>query len=113
MTRLILLLIAVALVVPGAAVATPAPDRDTGTRAALNANGVDVAAQDAKWRDVEKYYASYDEPAPAEPAPASVATDGDGLSLPAGIGIGFGLVVLAGGIGVYAGRSMRPRGLGA
>ena len=79
MTRLTLLfLMAAALVVPGAAYAMPAaepaaaeqtlvaPDRDAGTRAALN-NGVDVAAADAKARAVEAYYASYGEPEPRSP----------------------------------------------
>ena len=65
MTRLTMLFIAVALVVPGAASAMPAPDRDAGTRAALNAHGVDQAAADAKARAIEEYYASYGTVQPA------------------------------------------------
>jgi hypothetical protein len=113
MTRLTMLFIAAALVLPGAAVATPAPDRDAGTRAAFT-NGVDLAAQDAKARAVEAYYSSYGKPEPlAAPATEPVSTGSDGLPLFAALGIGFGVVLLAGGIGVYAGRSMRPRGVGA
>ena len=74
MTRLTLLFVVAALVIPGAAFAMPvndpgatapppaenltAPDRDPGTRAALNQRGVDGAALDAKTRAVEAYYAS-------------------------------------------------------
>jgi hypothetical protein len=112
MTRLTMLFIAVALVLPGAALAMPA--HDVGVTHSQLANGVDRAAQDAKWRAVEQYYSSYGEPEPlAAPATEPVSTGSDGLPLPGAIGIGLGLVLLAGGIGVYAGRSMRPRGLGA
>jgi hypothetical protein len=85
MARLTTLFILVALMLPGAALAMPAPDRDDGTRAALNAQTVE--------------------------APAPVAGDG-GLSLGT-VGIGIGLVLVAAGFGVYAGRSMRPRHIGA
>jgi hypothetical protein len=115
MTRLTTLFIAVALILPGAALAS-APDRDAGTRAALNSHGVDTAAADAKTRAIEKYYASYGtvEPAePAAPAPEPVTADHSGPSWFGTLGIGVGLILIAGGLGVYAGRSLRPRHLGA
>jgi hypothetical protein len=109
MTRLTMLFIAVALVLPGAALAMPtndvsgaqpqatqdlrAPDRDPGTVAALGTprdeHGVDQAAQ--------------------EP----VATDGDGLSWTLAIGAGIALMLGALGLGVYAGRTIHPRHIGA
>jgi hypothetical protein len=97
MSRLILLFVVAALVIPGAASAMAAGS----------------AAQDAKWRAVEEYYSSYGEPKPiaAPTAPEPVADDG-GLSVGT-IGIGVGLMLLAGGLGVYAGRSLRPRHIGA
>jgi hypothetical protein len=129
MTRLTMLFVVAALVIPGAAFASPAqdpggtqpqtaqnltaPDRDARTRAVLN-NGVDAAAQDAKWRAIEAYYASYAKPKPivaVEPAP--VADDHTGPSWFGAFGIGAALMLLAGGLGVYAGRSLRPRHLGA
>ena len=134
MTRLTLLFLAVALVVPGAAFATPAddpgathpqpvaqdlaaPDRDAGTRAVLNAHGVDTAAADDKAIAMEKYYASYGTVEPVEFAASAasdpVATGHDGPSWFGTLGIGVGLMLIAGGLGVYAGRSVRPRHLGA
>ena len=116
MTRLTMLFIAVALIVPGAASAMPAPDRDAGTRAALNAHGVDQAAADAKARAIEEYYASYGTVQPAGIAVSKsepVATSDNGPSWFGALGIGLGLILLAGGIGVYAGRSLHPRHLGA
>ena len=101
MTRLTMLFIAAALVLPGAAFAMPtnevsgaqpqatqdlrAPDRDPGTVAALGArldkHGVDQAAASRKWSAVGSYYASFraTKPLPA-PVDEPVATDGDGLS---------------------------------
>ncbi len=133
MTRLTMLFIAVALVLPGAAFAMPdrepgtvatlgkqhadlrAPDRDSGTRAALDEHGVDQAAAARKAAAVAEYYASYRNvrsvPAPLQ-APA-VATDGDGLSWTLAIGAGIALMLAALGLGVYAGRTIHPRQVGA
>jgi hypothetical protein len=130
MTRLTLLFVVAALVIPGAAFAMPAqdltaPDREQPTAAPVNAPGTDVAAdfrarngdvaaRDAKWRAVEAYYASYGNPKPiAAPAPAAVADDRTGPSWFGALGIGVALMLLAGGLGVYAGRTLRPRHLGA
>jgi hypothetical protein len=132
MTRLILLFLVVALAVPGAASAMPdrdlratpaqptqqhltAPDRDAGTRAALDAHGVDQPAANRKARAIEKYYASYGTMKPVEIAAASTEPVSSGRSGPSWfgtLGIGFGLILIAGGLGVYAGRSLRPRHLG-
>ena len=108
MTRLTVLFIAVALVLPGAALAT-AQDRDPGTR-------VDQAAAQRKAEAVGRYYASFrDEQPLTVPADvrAPVATDGNGLSWSLAIGGGITLILLAGGLGVYAGRVVRPRHIGA
>ena len=133
MTRLTLLFLMVALVVPGAAFAMPprdlsgtpaqptlqnlsAPDRDAGTRTALAAHGVDQAAADRKAHAIEAYYASYGTVKPVEIAAAStqpVAAGHDGPSWFGALGIGVGLILLAGGLGVYAGRAIHPRHLGA
>jgi hypothetical protein len=134
MTRLTMLFIAVALVLPGAAFAMPdrepgtvaalgkqhadlrAPDRDSGTRAALDEHGVDQAAAARKAAAVANYYASYRNvrslPAPVQ-EPATVATDGDGLSWTLAIGGGIALMLSALGLGVYAGRTIHPRHIGA
>ena len=134
MTRLTMLFIAVALVLPGAAFAMPtnevsgaqpqatqdlrAPDRDPGTVAALGArldkHGVDQAAASRKWSAVGSYYASFGaaKPLPA-PADEPVATDGDGLSWTLAIGAGITLMLAALGLGVYAGRTIHPRHIGA
>jgi hypothetical protein len=138
MTRLTMLFIAVALVLPGAALARPnndvsgaqpqplptqdlrAPDRDPGTVAALGAkldkHGVDQAAANRKASAMGAYYASFGAtqplPAPVD-EPAAVATDGDGLSWTLAIGAGIALMLAALGLGVYAGRTIHPRHLGA
>jgi hypothetical protein len=113
MTRLTLLFVVAALVIPGAASAMSAPDRDPGTRAALN-QGVDAAAVDARTRAIEAYYSSYGEPQPiAASQPAPVADDHTGPSWFGAIGIGVALMLIAGGLGVYARRSVRPRHIGA
>ena len=117
MTRLTLLFLVAALVLPGAALAMPAPDRDQGTRSALAADGdFDAAAAHRKALAVERYYSSYREPvSPAvkASAPATVTADRDGLSWTIAIGAGFGLILLAGGLGLYGGRVVRPRHIGA
>jgi hypothetical protein len=137
MTRLTMLFIAVALVLPGAAFAMPtndvsgaqpqatqdlrAPDRDPGTVAALGArldkHGVDQAAANRKWSAMGSYYASFGatKPLPAGPVEQSapVATDGDGLSWTLAIGAGIALMLAALGLGVYAGRTIHPRHIGA
>jgi hypothetical protein len=131
MTRLTMLFIAVALVLPGAAFASPgqdlrAPDRADGAIlaapgttapvSALDDHGFDQAAAKRKAAAVGAYYASFRNaqslPAPAQ-APAPVATDGDGLSWTLAIGAGIGLMLVAGALGVYAGRTIRPRHIGA
>ena len=121
MTRLTVLFLLAALVVPGAASAMPAPDRSDGARTAINAPGTDVTEQ-ARVAAVERaeamgrYYASYGEPTPIQasaPAPEPVATGQDGPSWLGALGIGLGLMLLAGGVGVYAGRSVRLHRAGA
>jgi hypothetical protein len=120
MTRLTMLFIAAALVLPGAALAMPASDRDLGTRATLGAtldkHGVDQAAARRKAEAIGAYYASFGAtkplPAPAEQS-TPVATDGNGLSWSLAIGSGIALMLIAGGLGVYAGRAIHPRHLGA
>ena len=131
MTRLTMLSIAVALVLPGAAFAAPAqdlrpPDRDNrailaapGTTAPASALDEPVIHQSAAQRKAEAvdgYYAALRErkslPARAQ-APAAVATDGDGLSWTLAIGAGIALMLGALGLGVYAGRTIRPRHIGA
>jgi len=120
MTRLTMLFIAVALVLPGAALAMPAADRDAGTRAAfgvtLDKHGVDQAAARRKAEAVGAYYASFRAtkplPAPVD-EPAAVASGDDGVSWTLAIGSGFALMLIAGGLGVYAGRTIHPRHLGA
>jgi hypothetical protein len=131
-----MLFIAVALALPGAAFAMPtnevsgaqpqatqdlrAPDRDPGTVAAFGAtldkHGVDQAAANRKAAAVGAYYASFRNaqslPAPAQ-ASAPVATDGDGLSWTLAIGAGIALMLAALGLGVYAGRTIHPRHIGA
>ena len=126
MTRLTLLLLLAALVVPSAASALPAPDREHPTVIPINARGTDVAADfrarggeaaaDGKARAVEEYYSSYGEPTPivaSAPASQPVASGHDGPSWFGALGIGLGLMLLAGGLGVYAGRSLRPHQMGA
>ena len=77
------------------------PDRDNDDRNALA---------------TERYYQSYgSEPTqPVTAAPAAPAASGhDGPSWLGAAGIGAGLVLLAGGLGAYAARTVRPRGVGA
>jgi hypothetical protein len=133
MTRITLLFLVAALVLPGTALAMPtfhdhglavptdqnltAPDRDQGTRSALAAaNGVDRAAAHRKALAIERYYSSYGAPDSSvvkASAPAPVATDQDGLSWTLAIGAGIGLILVAGGVGLYGGRMVRPRHIGA
>ena len=138
MTRLTMLFIAVALVLPGAAFAMPtndvsgaqpraaqdlrAPDRDAGHRrppspsSTLDKHGVDQAAANRKASAMGAYYASFGAtkplPAPVEQT-APVATDGNGLSWTLAIGAGIALMLAALGLGVYAGRTIHPRHIGA
>jgi len=142
MTRLIMLFIAAALVLPGAALAMPTNEMSgaqpqatqdpqarhrsdgailaapgtTAPASALDKHGVDQAAQQRKWAAVGSYYASFRAtkplPAPVN-EPAAVATDGEGLSWTLAIGAGIALMLAAGGLGVYAGRTIHPRHLGA
>ena len=51
-------------------------------------------------------------PAPVEQT-APVATDGNGLSWTLAIGAGIALMLAALGLGVYAGRTIHPRHIGA
>ena len=94
MARLTLLLTLLALVLPATA----------------------LAGSDAGALATERYYESYGTAAaplvtatPAVPA----ATGPDGPSWLGAAGIGAGLVLLAGGLGAYAARTVRPRGAGA
>jgi hypothetical protein len=103
MSRLTSLFVLVALVLPGAAFG-----------ATLDENGIDQAAAHRKAVAVQEYYASHRNgtslPVPArEPA----ATDGGGVSPSLAIGAGIALILFAGGLGVYFGRTVRPRHLGA
>ena len=142
MTRLTMLFIAVAFVLPGAAFAMPnnytsgaqpraaqdlrAPDRGDGVilaapgttapASALDKHGVDQAAANRKASAMGAYYASFGAtkplPAPVEQT-APVATDGNGLSWTLAIGAGIALMLAALGLGVYAGRTIHPRHIGA
>jgi hypothetical protein len=92
---LLLTLLALALALPAAALAQPTDDAALAT---------------------ERYYSSYGtDPAPAvTAAPAvRVASGHDGPSWLGAAGIGAGLILLAGGLGAYAARTARPRGVGA
>ena len=141
MTRLTMLFIAVALVLPGAALAMPnnyasgaqpraaedlrAPDRDgrilaapgtTAPASALDKHGVDQVAANRKavsdgrvLRELRRDEARCRPP----PAAAPVATDGNGLSWTLAIGGGIALMLAALGLGVYAGRTIHPRHIGA
>jgi hypothetical protein len=101
MSRLASLFVLVALVLPGVASA-----------AVLDENGIDQAAAHRKAVAVQQYYASHRD-AITLPAPEPAATDSGGVSPSLAIGAGIALILLAGGLGVYAGRSVRPRHLGA
>jgi hypothetical protein len=101
MARITLLLTLVALALPSAALAASGPDRDAARESALA---------------TERYYQSYGtNPAPVVPAAPAVpvASGHDGPSWLGAAGIGAGLVLLAGGLGAYAARTVRPRGIGA
>jgi hypothetical protein len=95
MARLTLLLTLLALALPAAALARPTDEAALAT---------------------ERYYSSYGtDPAPlVTAAPAVPAASGhDGPSWLGTAGIGAGLVLLAGGLGAYTARTVRPRGVGA
>jgi len=113
MTRLTLLFLIAAFAVPSGAFALPAPDRDDGTRVVLSADGVDQAAANRKAIATEKYYSSYGEPAEITSVPVVQQSGHTGPSWFGTLGIGVGLILIAGGLGVYAGRTLRPRHLGA
>ena len=113
MTRLTLLFLIAAFAVPSGAFALPAPDRDDGTRVVLSADGVDQAAAYRKAIATEKYYSSYREPAEITSVPVVQQSGHTGPSWFGTLGIGVGLILIAGGLGVYAGRTLRPRHLGA
>ena len=127
MARLTLLLLLAALVVPSAASALSAPDREQPTVIPINARGTDVAAdfrarggeaaaRDARARAADRYYSPYGEPTPivaSAPASQPVASGHDGPSWFGALGIGVGVMLLAGGLGIYVGRSLRPHQMGA
>lgn len=95
MARITLLLTLLALTLPATALARPIDEAALAT---------------------ERYYQSYGtNPAPlVTAAPAvPVASGNDGPSWLGAAGIGAGLVLLAGGLGACAARTVRPRGLGA
>jgi hypothetical protein len=74
--------------------------------AALAASGPDPLA-------TERYYQSYGtDPAPVVTA-VPATTGSDGPSWLGAAAIGAGLVLLAGGLGAYGARTLRPRGVGA
>jgi hypothetical protein len=103
MTRLTLLFLVAALVLPGAVHAMAAPDQS-------------LTPQHRNALATERYYSSYgtpERPVVKASAPATVTPDRDGLSWTIAIGAGFGLVLLAGGLGLYGGRMVRPRHIGA
>jgi len=96
MTRLTVLFLAVALVLPGTALAAPAGDRASALA-------------------TERYYSSYGdaEPLSAAPAPAPAGSGDARPSWFGAIALGLGLALVAGGLGAYAGRVVRPRRVGA
>jgi len=92
MARLTLLLTLLALALPAAALARSPEEAALAT---------------------ERYYQSYGAPV-VTAAPAGPAASGhDGPSWLGAAGIGAGLALLAGGLGAYAARTVRPRGIGA
>ena len=97
MARLTLLLTLVVLALPGAALASSAGDRD------LQALGN------------EYYHRHADATAPTAAATAAppVSTGNSGPSWLGAAGLGAGLVLIGGGLGAYAARTVRPRGIGA
>lgn len=99
MARLTLLLTLVALAVPSAALAASGPDRDAARRSALA---------------TERYYQSYGtDPAPVITAAPAVSSGHGGPSWTGAGALGAALVLLAGGLGAYGARTLRPPGLGA
>jgi hypothetical protein len=98
MTRVTLLLTLVALALPSAALAASGAD-DAATRRALA---------------TERYYESYGtDPGPALTAVPAVSSGHSGPSWAGAAALGAALVLLAGGLGAYGARAVRPRGLGA
>ena len=95
MARLTLLLTLLALALPAAALARSPEEPALAT---------------------ERYYQSYgaDTAPVVTAAPAVPAASGhDGPSWLGAAAIGTGLALLAGGLGAYAARTVRPRGIGA
>ena len=98
MARFALLLTLVALALPGAALAASGPDRDAVRRSALA---------------TERYYQSYGtNPAPIITAAPAVSSGHSGPSWTGAAALGAALVLLAGGLGAYGARTLRPRRLG-
>ncbi len=99
MARLTLLLTLVALVLPSGALAASGASGDAARRSALA---------------TERYYQSYGtNPAPVITAAPSVSSGHSGPSWTGAAVLGAALVLLAGGLGAYGTRTLRPRGLGA
>ena len=99
MARLTLLLTLVALALPGAALAASGPDRDAARRSALA---------------TERYYSSYGtDPAPVITAAPPLSSGHSGPSWAGAALLGAALVLLAGGLGAYGARTVRPRRIGA
>ena len=96
MARVTLLLTLLALALPAAALAQPADEAALATERYYQSYGTDAA------------------PVVTAAAPAVPAASGhDGPSWLGAAGIGAGLVLLAGGLGAYGARTVRPRGVGA
>jgi hypothetical protein len=75
--------------------------------AALAASGPDPLA-------TERYYESYGtDPAPVITAAPAVSSGHSGPSWAGAAALGAALVLLAGGLGACAARTVRPRGVGA
>ena len=72
------------------------------------------ATPPAKRLATERYYQSYGtDPAPVVTAAPAVSSGHSGPSWPARPRSAPALVLLAGGLGAYGARTLRPRGLGA
>ena len=95
MARFALLLTLVALALPTAALAASG---DAARKSALA---------------TERYYSSYGTPAPVITAAPAVSSGHSGPSWAGAAALGAALVLLAGGLGAYGARTVRPRGLGA
>ena len=95
MARFTLLLTLVALALPSAALAASG---DAARESALA---------------TERYYSSYGNPTPVVTAAPAVSTGHSGPSWAGAAALGAALVLLAGGLGAYGARTVRPRGLGA